>query len=76
MLPLGGELRPAFFRDPVVLTPAAVLGRGPLRRDKTLALEAVQQEYLRLAAALLAGTDPILVESLKDREIFDLLGWD
>ena len=39
-------------------------------------LEAVQQEYLRLAAALLAGTEPILVESLKDREIFDLLGWD
>ena len=30
------------LRDPVVLTPAAVLGRGPLRRDMTLALEPVQ----------------------------------
>ena len=39
-------------------------------------LEEVQAEYLRLAAALLAGTEPVLVESLKDREIFDLLGWD
>jgi light-independent protochlorophyllide reductase subunit L len=39
-------------------------------------LEAVQQEYLRLAQALLDGTDPVLVPSLKDREIFDLLGFD
>jgi light-independent protochlorophyllide reductase subunit L len=39
-------------------------------------LEAVQREYLRLAQALLDGTEPILVESLKDREIFDLLGFD
>src|SRR5439155_23923302 len=42
LLPLGGELRSAFFRDPVVLAPAAVLGRAPLRRDITLALEPVQ----------------------------------
>jgi light-independent protochlorophyllide reductase subunit L len=39
-------------------------------------LEAVQQEYLRLAQTLLDGTPPTLVESLKDREIFDLLGFD
>jgi light-independent protochlorophyllide reductase subunit L len=39
-------------------------------------LEAVQQEYLRLAQSLLDGTEPILVPSLKDREIFDLLGFD
>src|SRR5262249_21768823 len=43
LLPLGGELRPAFFRDPVVLAPAAVLGRAPFRRDITSALEPVQQ---------------------------------
>ena len=36
------ELRPAFSRDPVVLAPAAVFGRGPLRRDETLALEPVE----------------------------------
>jgi light-independent protochlorophyllide reductase subunit L len=39
-------------------------------------IEAVQNEYMRLAASLWAGTDPIDVKSLKDREIFDLLGFD
>src|SRR5262249_57548753 len=39
LLPLGGELCSAFFRDPVVLAPAATLGRVPLRHDITLALE-------------------------------------
>jgi light-independent protochlorophyllide reductase subunit L len=39
-------------------------------------LEAVQQEYLRLAAALWAGTEPLDAQPLRDREIFDLLGFD
>jgi len=39
-------------------------------------LARVQQEYLRLAAALWAGTDPLPAVALKDREIFDLLGFD
>ncbi len=39
-------------------------------------LEAVQNEYLRLAAALWAGTEPLIAESMKDRDIFDLLGYD
>ena len=39
-------------------------------------LQAVQQEYLRLAASLWAGTDPLLCEAMKDRDIFDLLGFD
>ncbi len=39
-------------------------------------LEAVQNEYLRLAATLWAGTEPLVPEALKDREIFDLLGFD
>ncbi len=44
--------------------------------DETPELLAVQQEYLRLAAQLWAGTDPIAPQALKDREIFDLLGFD
>ena len=40
---MGRELCAAFFRDPVVLPPAAALGGGPLRRDITLALKAVEQ---------------------------------
>jgi light-independent protochlorophyllide reductase subunit L len=39
-------------------------------------LEAVQQEYLRLAATLWAGTEPLEAQPLRDREIFDLLGFD
>ncbi|MGZ8274468.1 MAG: ferredoxin:protochlorophyllide reductase (ATP-dependent) iron-sulfur ATP-binding protein [Burkholderiaceae bacterium] len=44
--------------------------------EPTPELEAVQQEYLRLAASLWAGTDPLLAEPMKDRDIFDLLGFD
>ena len=39
-------------------------------------LEAVKAEYLRLAAALWAGATPLEAHSLKDRDIFDLLGYD
>jgi light-independent protochlorophyllide reductase subunit L len=39
-------------------------------------LEAVQQEYLRLAARLWAGVEPLNATALKDRDIFDLLGFD
>ena len=44
--------------------------------EPTPEIVAVQAEYLRLAAALWAGTEPIIVQPLKDREIFDLLGFD
>jgi light-independent protochlorophyllide reductase subunit L len=39
-------------------------------------LELVQQEYMRLAAALWLGTDPLPSVPMKDRDIFDLLGFD
>jgi light-independent protochlorophyllide reductase subunit L len=39
-------------------------------------LDAVQSEYLRLAQALWDGTDPLIAECMKDRDIFDLLGFD
>jgi light-independent protochlorophyllide reductase subunit L len=39
-------------------------------------LEAVQKEYLRLAAALWLGGDPVEAVPMKDREIFDFLGFD
>ncbi len=39
-------------------------------------VEAVQKEYLRLAKTMLEDAKPLYVESLKDREIFDLLGFD
>jgi light-independent protochlorophyllide reductase subunit L len=39
-------------------------------------LEAVQTEYLRLAASLWVGAEPLYAEPMKDRDIFDLLGFD
>ena len=39
-------------------------------------LAAVQGEYLRLAAALWVDSEPLTGVPLKDRDIFDLLGFD
>jgi light-independent protochlorophyllide reductase subunit L len=39
-------------------------------------LEAVKAEYMRLAAMLWVGADPIDAIPMKDREIFDFLGFD
>jgi light-independent protochlorophyllide reductase subunit L len=44
--------------------------------DETPEILAVQREYLKLAAALWAGNEGNVVNPLKDREIFDLLGFD
>lgn len=39
-------------------------------------LEAVQNEYMQLAARLWAGTVPLEARSMKDRDIFDFLGYE
>ena len=39
-------------------------------------LEEVQNEYLRLAAELWAGVDPLEATSMEDREIFEFLGFE
>jgi light-independent protochlorophyllide reductase subunit L len=44
--------------------------------EPTPEILAVQKEYLKLAAALWAGNEGSMVNPLKDREIFDLLGFD
>jgi len=44
--------------------------------ESTPELEQVKGEYLALAQKLLDGTEPLIAESMKDREIFDLLGFD
>ncbi len=44
--------------------------------DKTPEIDMVLKEYMMLAQSLWNGTDPIAPNSLKDREIFDLLGFD
>jgi len=44
--------------------------------EDTPELRAVQDEYLQLAARMWAGTPGTAPDALKDREIFDLLGFD
>jgi light-independent protochlorophyllide reductase subunit L len=44
--------------------------------DPTPEVKAVQEEYLRIAENLWAGVDPLESAPLKDRELFDLLGYD
>jgi light-independent protochlorophyllide reductase subunit L len=39
-------------------------------------LDAVKKEYMRLAASLWLGTEPLAAVPMKDRDIFDLLGFD
>ena len=44
--------------------------------DETPEILAVQAEYMQLAETLYAGTDPLTPKPMKDRDIFDLLGFD
>ena len=44
--------------------------------EQTPEIDLVLQEYMRLAKSLWDGTESIAPEALKDREIFDLLGFD
>ena len=44
--------------------------------DDDEAVQAVRNEYLRLAQNMLENVQPLEATSLKDREIFDLLGFD
>lgn len=58
-----------------------VIRRSRLKKSTLFEMEGegvaeVQAEYLRLAAQLWAGVEPCTAKSLKDRDIFDLLGFD
>jgi len=43
--------------------------------ESSPALEAVKAEYMQLAETLWAGTEPLSAAPMKDREIFDFLGF-
>jgi light-independent protochlorophyllide reductase subunit L len=44
--------------------------------DNSAEVEAARAEYLRLAALLWSGTDALDAEPMKDRDIFDFLGFE
>ena len=67
----------AHFPDLDVIRRSRLAKKSLFQMDDTLPeVRAVQDEYLRLAASLLAGVTPLEASPLKDREIFDLLGFD
>ena len=66
----------AHFPDLDVIRRSRLKKSTLFEMDASPELEAVQNEYLRLADALWTGTDPLLAEPMKDRDIFDLLGFD
>jgi len=66
----------AHFRDVDAIRRSRLKKRTLFEMDPCPEVDAVQQEYLRLAASLLLDSEPMNPQSLKDREIFDLLGFD
>ncbi len=71
-----GLKRLAHFPDLDVIRRSRLKKSTLFEMDPSPELEAVQQEYLRLAATLWAGAEPLKAQAMKDREIFDFLGFD
>jgi light-independent protochlorophyllide reductase subunit L len=66
----------AHFPDLDVIRKSRLKKSTLFEMEPSAEVEAVQNEYLRLAASLLAGAEPLNAAPLKDRDIFDLLGFD
>ena len=71
-----GLQRLAHFPDLDVIRRSRLKKSTLFEMESSPELEAVQNEYLRLAATLWAGTEPLKARPMKDREIFDFLGFD
>ena len=71
-----GLERLAHFPDLDVIRRSRLKKSTLFEMESSPELEAVKAEYMRLAARLWAGTVPLAPQALKDREIFDLLGFD
>jgi light-independent protochlorophyllide reductase subunit L len=71
-----GLARLAHFPDLDVIRRSRLKKATLFEMDETPELAAVKNEYLRLAAHLWAGTTPLMGAAMKDREIFDFLGYE
>ncbi len=71
-----GMERLAHFPDLDAIRKSRLKKATLFEMPETPELLAVQEEYLRLAALLWKGTDPLEAIPMKDREIFDFLGFD
>ncbi|MGQ0672656.1 MAG: ferredoxin:protochlorophyllide reductase (ATP-dependent) iron-sulfur ATP-binding protein [Hyphomicrobium sp.] len=71
-----GLKRLAHFPDLDVIRRSRLKKATLFEMEPSPELEAVQNEYLQLAAKLWAGAEPLEAKPMKDREIFDFLGYD
>jgi light-independent protochlorophyllide reductase subunit L len=71
-----GLTRLAHFADLDVVRRSRLKKSTLFEMEPSPELEAVQNEYLQLAARLWAGTAPLETRSMKDRDIFDFLGYE
>jgi len=71
-----GMRRLAHFPDLDVIRRSRLKKSTLFEMETSPELEAVREEYLRLAQGLWDGADPVEAVPMKDREIFDFLGFD
>jgi light-independent protochlorophyllide reductase subunit L len=72
---VGLELK-ARFADLDVVRRSRLKKSTLFEMEPSAELELVTNEYLRLAQSMLAGIEPLHAQPMKDRDIFDLLGFD
>jgi len=71
-----GLKRVAHFRDLDVVRRSRLKKSTLFEMDPSPELEAVQNEYLRLADQLWSGFEPLDAAPMKDRDLFEFLGFD
>lgn len=71
-----GLKRLAHFPDLDVIRRSRLKKSTLFEMESTAELEAVQNEYLRLAQTLWDGTDELTPQPMRDRDLFDFLGFD
>ena len=71
-----GLKRLAHFPDLDVIRRSRLKKSTLFEMDGSPELEAVQNEYLRLAQQLLDGTEELIPQPMRDRDLFDFLGFD
>ncbi|WP_284178870.1 ferredoxin:protochlorophyllide reductase (ATP-dependent) iron-sulfur ATP-binding protein [Rhabdaerophilum sp. SD176] len=71
-----GLKRIAHFRDVDAIRRSRLKKSTMFEMDDTPELNAVRAEYMQLAETLWAGTDVLDARPMKDREIFDFLGYE
>ncbi len=71
-----GMERVAHFPDLDVIRRSRLKKSTLFEMEPSPELEAVQNEYLRLAASLWVGSEPYDAMPMKDRDVFDFLGFE